>query len=63
MRDASGAILFLVLVTDNVATDGTLIFELRTEAGTATDATSGDKLFLTVGVSNNALNDEWDTAL
>lgn len=59
MQDASGAILFAVAVTDTVSTDGKLIFELRTEAGTATDATSGDKLFLSIGVSNDVLNDQY----
>lgn len=59
MSDASGAILFPVLVTDAVTTGasgGTIIFETRTEAGTATDPTDGSKLWLTVAVSKDELN-------
>jgi hypothetical protein len=58
-QDASGAILFCVITSETVATDGKIIFETRTEAGTATDPTSGDKLFLEIGVSYNALNDAY----
>lgn len=60
-KDASGAVLFPVLVTNNVATDGTIIFEMRTEAGVATDIASGDELYLTVGVTKNTLNDRVTT--
>ncbi len=59
-QDASGAVLFVVLVTDTLTTDGKLVFEIRTEAGTATDPTDGDRLFLEVGVSYNVLNDAYD---
>ncbi len=65
MRDASGAILFPVIVTDAIATahattgGGTVIVELRTEAGVATEPTSGDVLFLHFMVSNDVLNDTY----
>lgn len=55
--DASGAVLFGVVTTDSVATDGTFIFEVRTEAGTATDPVSGDKLICKFEVTNDPFND------
>ncbi len=55
-KDASGAILFWVGVTDTIATDGKLIIEARTEAGTATDPTSGDTATWVLEVSDSPLN-------
>jgi len=62
-RDATGAQFFLVLVTNNITTDGTLVFETRTEAGVATDPATGDELYLSVGVSKNVLNDDYVTTI
>jgi hypothetical protein len=56
-QDATGVIFLPVVDEDNVATAGTVVFEVRTETGTASDPASGDKLFVTVGVTRNVLND------
>lgn len=57
MTDASGAILFCVIVnTTTVSTTGVVIIETRTEAGTATDPTAGEYLYLQLGVSCNDQN-------
>lgn len=61
---AAGAVLLPVVLTDAVATagaagGGTLVIELRTEAGVATDPASGDELDVTIVVSNDSLNDEY----
>ncbi len=55
--DASGGVLLPVVDTDSVATAGTLTFELRTEAGTATDPDDTTKGMLCVVVSNDPFND------
>lgn len=55
--DAAGALIFPVIDEDNVATDGTVVVELRTEAGVATDPDNGSGALLVVSVSNNPFND------
>lgn len=57
LLDASGALIFPVVQADTVSTDGKLVLELRTEAGTATDPDSGAKGFLIVDVSNDPFVD------
>lgn len=59
MQDASGAILFAVIVSETVSTNGQIVVEARTETGTATDLTSGDKLFMKFAVSADYLNDKF----
>jgi hypothetical protein len=56
--DPAGGILLPVVDTNSVATDGTLLFELRTEAGTATDPDDTTKGMLCVVVSNHPFNDK-----
>lgn len=58
-QDASGAILFAVIRSETIGTDGKFIFEVVTETGTATDPTAGDKLFLNLKVANDILNDKF----
>lgn len=60
---AAGAVYFPVILTDSVATDGTLVIETRTEAGTATDPASGDKLLLEFDVSYDARMDDENTSI
>lgn len=55
--DGAGGVLLPVVDTDSVATDGTLVLELRTEAGTATDPDDTTKLLLRVDVANDPFND------
>lgn len=55
--DASGALIFPVVATNSVDTAGTLVLELRAEAGTATDPDNGSKGMLVVAVSNDPFND------
>lgn len=55
--DASGALIFPVVSNNSVDTAGTLVLELRTEAGTATDPDNGSKGMLVVCVSNDPFND------
>lgn len=55
--DASGAVLFPVVQADTVSTDGKVVFELRTEAGVATDPDSASQLMLCVSVSSDPFND------
>lgn len=57
--DASGAILFGVIETSAVTTTGVVTVEFRTEAGTATDPTTGSVAYITLGVSSNTLNDKF----
>jgi hypothetical protein len=57
--DAAGSLLFAVLRTNNVATDGTLVFQMCTETGTPTDPDSGAYLYVTVGASSNVLNQKF----
>lgn len=60
---AAGAVLFPVILTDDVDDTGTVIVETRTEAGTATDPASGDKLILEFDLSYDILNDAPVTTL
>lgn len=53
VKCAAGAVLFPVILTNSIDTDGTVIVETRTEAGTATDPASGDVLSLEFDVSND----------
>jgi hypothetical protein len=55
--DPVGAVLFVVVQSETVSTDGKLVFELRTETGTATDPDSGSQLAIKVGVSDHPMND------
>lgn len=55
--DAAGAVYFPVVATNSVDSDGTLTFEMRTEAGTATDVDNGSKMLVRVEVSNDPFND------
>jgi len=55
--DASGALIFPVVSSNTVATDGKLIVEMRAEAGTATDPDNGSKGMLIVDVANDPFND------
>jgi hypothetical protein len=57
--DASGAILFFVITSSSVDTDGTVVVEARTESGTATDPTSGSYGYLSLSVSKNSLNSKF----
>lgn len=59
MQDASGAILFAVITSETLDTAGAIVVETRTEAGTATDLTSGDKLWLRFAVSSDYMNDKF----
>lgn len=59
MVDASGAVLFWCITTNAIDTAGTMVLECRTEAGTATDPTSGDYAYLSVGVSCDLLNNQY----
>lgn len=53
--------LAVKIITDNVATTGTLVLETEAtnSAGTPTAPASGDQLFLEIGVSSNDLNDNF----
>lgn len=53
----AGAVFFPVVLTNNIAVDGTIIVETRTEAGVATDPASGDELTLEFDVSLDSSND------
>lgn len=55
--DAAGAVIFPVVRTNSVDTAGTLVLELVTETGTATDPDNGSKGMLVVAVSNDPFND------
>lgn len=55
--DASGALIFPVVSSNTMSTDGKVILELRSEAGTATDPDNGSKGMLVVAVSNDPFND------
>lgn len=50
----SGAVLGVVVDTSTIATDGKVVIETRS-GGTATDPTSGDRLLLTIDVTDSAL--------
>jgi hypothetical protein len=51
VKCAAGAVFFPVILTNDIATTGTLVIETRAEAGTATDPASGDVLALEFDVS------------
>lgn len=53
--------LAVKVLTNNVATDGTIVLETQATntAGTATAPASGDVLYLTIGVSCDTLNDRF----
>lgn len=53
----TGATLQLDVDSSSLSTDGSLDLETRVAAGTATDPTAGDILYLTVKVSNHPFND------
>lgn len=57
--DASGAVLFWVIASSTMGTDGKVIVEVRTEAGTATDPTTGDVGLLALDVSSDYLNQKF----
>lgn len=48
-----------VLTVNNVAVDGTMTFESRVAAGTATTPATGDIAYLTIDVSSDTLNDRF----
>lgn len=56
---AAGAVLFPVILTDSSATASapTMVMEIRTEAGVATDPASGSELDVVLAFSLNTLND------
>jgi hypothetical protein len=54
---AAGAVFFPVILSDTLTTNGKFIFEVRTEAGVATDPASGNELDVRIGVTVNTLND------
>ena len=56
---AAGAHLFWSVKTSTIDTDGSFVVECRTEAGTATDPASGDKVTLMVTASSNVLNQKF----
>lgn len=61
-KKATGADpLSLQITTDNVATDGTIVFTTvsTNSAGTATAPASGDVVWLSVYVTQNELNDRF----
>jgi hypothetical protein len=55
--DASGAVIFPVVATNSIDTAGTIVMEMRTETGTATDVDSGSKVMFVFEVSNEPFND------
>ena len=59
MQDASGAILFWVITSETIQTNGQMVVECRTEAGTATDPTSGDKALLHFVLSDSIINQQY----
>lgn len=59
-KRASGAILQARLVdVSAIGTTGVLVLETVVNAGTATDPSNGDVLYLTVGVTQDPLNEEY----
>lgn len=59
-KDATGAPLTLVISDEStLGTTGVVTFESRVAAGTATDPASGDKLYLSLTVSCDTLNDSF----
>lgn len=60
---AAGAVYFPVVLTNDIDTasasgGGSLVIETRTEAGTATDPASGDKLLLEFDVTYDVADDD-----
>lgn len=53
--------LVVKIITNNVATDGTIVLETEASntAGTPTAPASGDVLYLSIGVSCDVLNDRF----
>lgn len=56
---AAGAVYFPVILTNSIDTDGTLVIETRTEAGTATDPAEGDVLGLEFDVTLDSTDDNY----
>ena len=66
VKCAAGAVYYPVILTNSIDTagasgGGSVIIETRTEAGTATDPASGDKLVLEFDVSNDDLAQSGDS--
>lgn len=57
LQRSSGAVVFPVVASETVSTDGKVFLEMRTEAGTATHPGINSKGLLVVSVSNNPFND------
>lgn len=55
---ASGTALTPVIKSDTVSTDGKLVIETRS-GSTPTDPANGAKLFISVSVTRNTLNDQY----
>ena len=51
--------LEFIIVTDNVATDGTLVVQSIASNGTATEPASGNVTYFTIGVSCDVLNSKF----
>ncbi len=58
LKCAAGAVYFPVILTNSIDTDGTVVVEIRTEAGTATDPASGNIIALVFDVTLDVLNDD-----
>lgn len=56
---ASVAGLEFIITTNSVATDGTLVLTSIIADGTATAPASGDVIYITLGVSQDTLNDRF----
>ncbi len=56
---AAGVVYFAVVKTSTVTTNGQFVFEIRTEAGTATDPAAGDKMSFVIGASLSPLNSKF----
>lgn len=54
---AAGAVLFPVILSSTITTDGKLIIETRLAAGTATDPANGDHITYEFDVSNDLISD------
>ena len=60
---ASGAHLFWRIKSETVRTDGKLVIECSTEAGTATEPASGDKAKISITVSDSVLNQQFGSSV
>lgn len=58
IKYAAGAVYFPVILTNSIDTDGTIVLETRTEAGTATDPATGNILSLAFDVTLDVLSDD-----